>query len=193
MRVARLVLLGLAWLALAPLSAAVAQPSPPSAEAAIRAVLARWYEELAKREQGRLWDIVAPGYIDSTPPAYHAKTPSRALGPRVFVSLPAQALKFAWEVESLRRDSRFARVQVWERGYFYAFAAQKTYERAAATTFILERDDGDGRWRIAAHQSGSYGIPPGKVTDPMPDLRAHFYATEGKDRDPAADALGDPR
>jgi hypothetical protein len=97
-------------------------------------------------------------------------------------------LKFAWEIDSIRRDSRFARVEVWERGYFYAFAAQKTYENAAATSFILERSEKDGRWRIAAHQSGSYGIPPNKVTDPMPDLRAFYYSTEGRGRDPAADA-----
>ena len=73
-------------------------------------------------------------------------------------------------------------------GYVYAFAAQRTYENAAATSFILERSGKDGRWRIAAHQSGSYGIPPDKITRPMPDLRTLFYATEGKDRDPAADA-----
>jgi hypothetical protein len=191
MRATRLILFCLAWLVLAP--PAGARPSPPSPEAAIRALLSRWYEELAKREQGRLWDIVAPNYIEASPPTYHADTPSRALGPRVFASLPAQALKFSWEVEELRLDSRFARVRVWERGYFYAFAAGKTFERATATTFILERDEGDGRWRIAAHQSGSYGIPPGKVTDPMPDLRALFYATEGKDRDPDADAPAAPR
>lgn len=77
---------------------------------------------------------------------------------------------------------------MWERGYFYAWAVQKTYERPAATTFILERREEDGRWLILAHQSGSYGIPPNKITDPMPDLRGLFYATEGKHRDPAADA-----
>ncbi len=167
-----------------------AAPPPPSqpAEPAIRATIARWYEELAKREEGRTWDIVTPGFIDSTPPVYHARTRSRALGPRVYVSLPAQALKFAWEVDSIRLDPNFARVEVWERGYFYAWAAQTTYERASSTTFLLERQEKDGRWRIAAHQTGSYGIPPNKITDPMPDLRALYYSTEGKDRDAAADA-----
>jgi hypothetical protein len=176
----------LAWL-LALNPAAAARP-PAAAETAIRGTLARWYEELAKRERGRTWEIVAPGFIDSTPPVYHAPTESRALGPRVYASLPAQALKFDWEIESIRRDSSFARVEVWERGYFYAFAAQRTYERAAATTFILERRASDGRWLIAAHQSGGYGIPPNKVTRPMPDVRALYYATEGRNRDPAADS-----
>jgi hypothetical protein len=171
-------------LGLAPPTAATAAP----AEEEIRTTLSRWYEELAKKDKGRLWDLVAPGFIDASPPVHRAKTRSRAGGPRVYASLPAQALKFAWEVDSIRRDSSFAKVQVWEKGYFYAFAAQTTYERAAATTFILERRESDGRWLIAAHQSGGYGIPPNKITDPMPDLRAFFYATEGKDRDPAADA-----
>ena len=89
----------------------------------------------------------------------------------------------------MRIDPNFAKVDVWERGYFYAFAAQQTYERAVDTVFILERRQDDGSWLITAHQSGSYGIPPNKITDPMPDLRDLYYATEGKDRDPAADAL----
>ena len=164
-----------------------------SPEDGIRAAVARWYEELAKREKGRIGDLVAPGFIDSSPPWDHVDTGSRALGPRVYTSLPARALKFAYDIDSIRRDSTFARVQVWERGYFYAWAAQKTYERAASTTFVLEREAKDGSWRILAHRSDSIGIPPNKVTDPMPDLRALYYSTEGKDRDPARDALGGPR
>lgn len=168
---------------------ALATPSAAqSPDAEIRTTIGRWYEELAKKDKGHLWDLTAPGFIDASPPVYHAQTRSRAAGPRVYASLPAQALKFAWEIDSIRRDSSFAKVQVWERGYFYAWAAQKTYERAVATDFILERSEKDGRWRIAAHQSGGYGIPPHKITQPMPDLRAFYYATEGKDRDPAADA-----
>jgi hypothetical protein len=185
MGLTRLVAFCLALLIVPP---AAAQAPPASAEAGIRAALSRWYEELAKGEKGRLWDLTTPGYIDSSPPYDHVDTGSRALGPRIYTSLAAQALKFTWEVDSIRRDPSFARVQVWERGYFYAWAAGKTYERGAAATFILERSESDGRWRIAAHQSSSQGIPPNKVTDPMPDLRALFYATRGKDRDPAADA-----
>jgi hypothetical protein len=170
------------------LSPASAQAPRPSAEGGIRATLSRWYEELAKRDGGRINDLVTPGFIDSSPPVSYAKTRSRALGPRIYTSLAARALKFAWEIDSIRRDSSFARVEVWERGYFYAAAAQKTYENAAATSFILERSKKDGSWRIAAHQSGGYGVPPNKITDPMPDLRALYYSTQGKGRDPAADA-----
>ena len=72
--------------------------------------------------------------------------------------------------------------------YFYAAAAQVTYERVMDTIFIFERQEKDGRWMILAHQSGSYGIAPGEATNPMPDLRKLYYATKGKDRDPDADA-----
>jgi hypothetical protein len=65
---------------------------------------------------------------------------------------------------------------------------QQTYERAASTTFLLERRESDGAWLILAHQSSGQGIPPNRITDPMPDLRDLFYATEGKHRDPEADA-----
>ena len=168
---------------------ALASPSgAQSPDAGIRTTIGRWYEELAKRDKGRLNDLVTPAFIEASPPVTYAKTRSRALGPRIYGSLAARALKFSWEIDSVRRDSSFAKVQVWERGYFYAAAAQKTYENAAATTFILEKGEKDGRWRIAAHQSSSYGIPPNKITDPMPDLRDLYYSTEGKGRDPAADA-----
>lgn len=160
----------------------------PAVEGAIRSTLARWYEELGKKDEGRHYALFVPGYIDASPPIDHADTGSRALGPRVYGSLAARALRFSWEIDSIRRDSSFAKVRVWERGYFYAAAAQKTYENAAATTFILERSEKDGRWRIAAHESSTQGIPPNRITRPMPDLRALYYATVGKDRDPAADA-----
>jgi hypothetical protein len=167
---------------------AFAQARPARADDGIRVTLKRWYEELAKKEKGRLSDIVAPGFIEASPTYRHVDTGARKLGPRVYTALPARALQFAWEIDSIRRDSTFAKVQVWERGYFYAFAAQETYENAAATTFVLERRGSDGRWLILAHQSGGYGIPPNKITDPMPDLRALFYATEGIRRDPDRDA-----
>ena len=95
-----------------------------------------------------------------TPHYNYIDTGSAALGPRVYTSLPAEALQFAYDIDAMRIDPNFAKVDVWEHGYFYAFAAQQTYERAADTVFILERRQDDGRWLITAHQSGSYGIPP---------------------------------
>jgi hypothetical protein len=180
--------LGAFLLFLACAGPAFADAPAQAPEEAIRATVERWYDELARREEGRLWDVVAPGFIDASPTYRYLDTGSRARSPIVHTSLPAVALKFSYDVDSIRSDGSFAKVQVWERGYFYAWAAQKTYERAAATTFVLERRDEDGSWRILAHQSSSQGIPPNKLTDPMPDLRALYYATQGKGRDPAADA-----
>lgn len=168
---------------------AVAQePHATDDEAAIRAVIARWYEELAKRDEGRAWGLMAPRYIEASPHYSHIDTGAANLGPRVYTSLAAQALQFRHDIDAMRVDPNFAKVDVWERGYFYAFAAQKTYERAAGTLFVLERQETDGRWLILAHQSSSQGIPPNRITDPMPDLRELFYQTEGKGRDPDADA-----
>ena len=160
----------------------------PSPEAEIRTAVSRWYEELAKKDKGRVWNLVAPGFIDASPHYEHIDNGSAALGPRIYTSLAARALKFSYEIDAIRVDSNFARVQVWERGYFYAWAAQNSYELAAATTFVVERQEKDDRWLILAHQSTSQGIPPNRITDPMPDLRGLFYATEGRDRDPAKDA-----
>lgn len=157
---------------------------PADDEAAIRAVIARWYEELAKKEAGNPRTLTAPGFIDATPFYRYLDHGRASLGPRIYVSLAARALTFAYDVERLRIDPNFAKVDVWERGYFYASAAEKTYESAASTLFVLERQPKDGRWLILAHQSGSYGIPPNKITNPMPDLRDLYYATQGKTREP---------
>lgn len=175
------------WLALLLVLAPTAQ-AQGSREDQIRATIAAYYGELAKKDEGRINGLVAPGFIDASPHYFHSDNGSAALGPRIYNSLAAQALRFRYDVEAIRSDTSFARVHVWERGYFYAAAAQETYERAVQTTFLLERQEKDGRWLIIAHQSGSYGIPPNKVTDPMPDLRDQYYATEGKTRDPARDA-----
>jgi len=167
--------------------AAPATAQAPSADAQIRATIAEYYAELAKKDAGRPWRLEAPGFIDASPHYKHVNNGSAALGPRIFTSLPAQTPHFRYTIERVRADSSFAKVQVEERGYFYAAAAQVTYERSVSTDFIMERQE-DGRWLILAHQSGSYGIAPGRETRPMPDLRAHYYANEGKGRDPAADA-----
>lgn len=157
-------------------------------EAEIRAVIAQWYDEIKKKEDGHARRLTTPIPINPTPHYHHRDTGAASLGPRVYTALAATALEFTYDIERLKIDPNFAKVDVWERGYFYAWFAQKTNERAAATVFILERQDKDGRWLILAHQTSPQGIPPGKHTVPMPDLRDLFYATEGKDRDPEADA-----
>lgn len=158
------------------------------AETEIRAAIVRWYDELLKKQEGRVDLVVGRPFFEATRHYRYADDGSAALGPRIYSSLAARALQFTYDIEIKRVDPNFARVAVWERGYFYAAAAQRTYENAADSDFILERQEKDGKWRIVAYRSGSYGIPPGKRTDPMPDLRDLYYSTVGKDRDPEADA-----
>lgn len=158
------------------------------AEAEIRAAVAQWYDELMKKEEGRVDLVVGRPFFEATRYYHHVDTGAAVPGPRVYSSLAARALQFTYDIEIRRVDPNFARVAVSERGYFYAAAAQRTNESAADSDFILERQEKDGKWRIVAYRSGSYGIPPNMRTDPMPDLRDLYYSTVGKDRDPAADA-----
>jgi hypothetical protein len=137
-------------------------------ETAIRALLDEWYVQKRAAHGGNFYRLLAPGAIDASPGFYYVDTGARAIkGPPIHNSRAATALKFSHEITRLVRDARFARVQVWERGYFYAWAAQQTYERAESTTFVLEKQD-DGRWLVLAHQMSSVGIPPNMKTDPCP-------------------------
>lgn len=170
------------------------EPAQASDEAQIRAVISQWYAALQKRGtsaamlgQHGTWELFAPGGIDGGPSDTETNPQSLAMSPTISNELAARALKFAYDIDVLTIDPRFAKAIVWERGYFYAWAAQSTYENAASTLFLFEKQ-ADGRWLILAHEAQSIGIPPNKVTDPMPDLKSLFYETRGKGRDPAADA-----
>lgn len=181
-------------LLLAGLPAAAAEQARSADERAIRDVIAAWYEALQKRGPGPAmasrhahWRLFAPGAIDGGPRETETNPHSAAMSPSVSNELAARALTFTYAVDVLEIDPNFAKAIVWERGYFFAWAAQKTFESAASALFILEKQD-DGRWLILAHEASSTGIPPNKRTEPLPDLRTLFYATQGKDRDPAADA-----
>lgn len=163
------------------------EPGTDADAAAIRSVLARWYSELRPGGERRQWQLYAPGAIDGGPAETEINPHSRARSPTISNELAAKAMDFTYDVDVLKIDPRFAKAVVWERGYFYAWAAQKTYENAASALFVFERQPG-GHWLILAHQANSIGIPPNKITDPMPDLRERFYKTLGKERDPDADA-----
>ena len=156
-------------------------------EAAIRALIETWYVAHRAGADGRTDHLRAPGAIDASPGYFYADTSSAVAPPPTYNSLAHTALKFHHEVSSLDIDTRYAKARVWERGYTYAWAAQKTTERLGSATFVLEKQ-ADGRWLVLAHETHTVGIPPGLHTDPMPDLRDLFYSTVGKDRDPEADA-----
>lgn len=169
------------------LSGAPARAQAPADEVAIRELIDVWYAEHRAAEEGHPWALLAPGGIDESPGYTHVDTGAASLGPRLYTSLAATSLQFSHEITRLIADARLARVNVRERGYFYAWAAQRTYERLGSALFVLEKQD-DGLWRVLAHRSSTMGIPPNLKTEPMPDLRDLFYSTEGKDRDPQADA-----
>lgn len=186
MRIAAMIMSGLT--AVAP---AFAQTGD---EAKIRALIAEWYERVSHPQARQPWVLMAPGSIEGGPgyaeiPYQPPDTRSAAAysGPLINHELAARALRFVYDVDELVVNATLAKAEVWERGYFYAAAAQTTYELAVDTTFIFEKQ-ADGEWKILAHDGSSQGIPPNKVTDPMPDLRAEYYAKCGPACDPVADA-----
>jgi hypothetical protein len=186
----RFLFLILAMFAALPLAApAFAQESGD--EAKVKAVLADWYQRVGQREADRPWALMAPGSIDGGPgysePAEVNKSAAAYRGPWINNELAARALKFSYDIDALLIDDHLAKARVWERGYFYAWAAQQTYENAASALFVLEKQ-ADGEWKILAHEATSQGIPPNKITNPMPDLREMYYQGPGKSRDPAKDA-----
>jgi hypothetical protein len=162
-------------------------------EAKIRAVIADWYERVGEPQARAPWALMAPGGIDAGPG--YAEIPYQApehrsaaaySGPRINHELAARAMRFTYDIDRIVLNPDLARVDVWERGYFYAYAAQKTYELAVDTMFIFQKQP-NGEWKILLHEGSSQGIPPNKITDPMPDLRAEYYAG-CPTCDPVADA-----
>jgi hypothetical protein len=156
-------------------------------EIAIRELIGEWYAEHRAGPDGYPYRYLAPGGLDMAPGHFYPSTQSAALPPPVYNSLAHTALEFRHAITSLLINPNLAKVRVEERGYFYAWAAQTTYERHGSALFVLERDEKLG-WRVLAHNTNTVGFPPSLKTDPMPDLRELFYATQGKDRDPDADA-----
>jgi hypothetical protein len=163
-------------------------------EAKVKAVIAEWYKRVGRFKADAPWTLMAPGSIDGGP-GYSAPVDGDIDGQKAAVirgpwlnhELASKALKFEYDVDVLKVDARLAKAMVWERGYFYAWANQQTYENAASAMFVFEKMD-TGEWKILAHEANSIGIPPNKITNPMPDLRELYYSTIGKGRDPAADA-----
>lgn len=184
--------IALTVLALAATAPAFAQTADD--EAKIRAVIADWYVRVANPDAGKPWALMAPGGIDAGPgyaeiPHIPREQRSAAAysGPTINNELVAKAMRFSYEVDRMVVNPNLAKVDVWERGYFYASAAQKTYELAVDTVFVLEKRP-EGDWKILLHQGTSQGIPPNKITNPMPDLRDAYYAKCGPACDPVADA-----
>ena len=185
------------FIALTVLALAAATPAFAQAaddEAKIRAVIADWYVRVADPDDRSPWSLMAPGGIDAGPG--YAEIPYRAReersaaaysGPTINNELVAKAMRFTYDIDRLVLNADLAKVDVWERGYFYAAAAQKTYELAIDTMFVLEKRP-NGEWKILLHEGSSQGISPNKITNPMPDLHDEYYTRCGPACDPVADA-----
>lgn len=185
------VLIVLAVMSATPAIAQAIEDERPEDVSKIREVIADWYERIGQSPANAPWVLMAPGSIKSGPgysvPADLHSGSAAIRGPFLNHELAARALKFSYDIDVLKVDARLAKAIVWERGYFYAWAAQKTYENAASTLFVLEKQT-NGEWKILAHEANSIGIPPNKITDPMPDLKGLYYRRCGPSCDPAEDA-----
>jgi hypothetical protein len=143
----------------------------------VRTLIDEWYLELQEGDEGHGYRLFAPGAIVGicSCPTHPDGTPVKSYVSPLTQELAYLALKFSYEIEKLRIDENFARAEVWERGWFYAaWSTQQSYENAARSTFILERD-GNGDWKIAAFTSRKSAVKPEHADDPMPDMRGEFY------------------
>ena len=144
-----------------------------TAEDEVRAFIAQWYAELRKGEEARVYPLMAPaGAVLPTMCPDRCGPQPRVMkiqkGPPFPHLLVVRAKQFAYEIRDARIEQTLARVDVWERGWFWAWAAQQTYENAASATFYLEKRE--GQWKVALYRSDSRAVHPEHKNDPMPDL-----------------------
>lgn len=144
-------------------------------EEQVRSAIAAWYAELQKGPDGRMYTLTTPQPIlehcECLPPDI---TPAKYALPVFRDELAYSALKFSYEIDALRIDDDFARVEVWERGWYYAGSSKVTYENDADTTFVLERDD-DNRWQVLAYTARRSAVHPKHADEPRPDLREEYF------------------
>jgi hypothetical protein len=145
-----------------------------TAEDEVNAFIAQWYAELRKGEEAHIYPLMAPvGAVLPTICPDRCGPQPRVMkikkGPPFPHLLAARAQQFAYEIRDARVEQTLARVDVWERGWFWAWATQQTYENAALATFYLEKRDGQG-WKVALYRSDSSAVHPKHKNDPMPDL-----------------------
>ncbi len=140
---------------------------------AVEQLIANWYAELRKREDPRLYSMLAPAgmILPQHCPDRCGPQPRMLIikkGERFSHFLAVRAEKFSYEIERSQVDASLARIDVWERGWTYAWAAKQTYQSAASAMFILEkRAEG---WKVLVYKSEARAIHPKHKDDPMPDL-----------------------
>lgn len=142
-------------------------------EADVRALIAGWYAEMRKGNEARPWTLMAPGGMllprecpDQCGPLPRVAKPRDPYSP---FYLARRAKKFAHEITRLRVERTLARVDVWERGWDYAWALKKTTQSAASGLFILEKRPGKA-WKVLLYESEVRALRPQDQDGPPPDL-----------------------
>ena len=142
-------------------------------QSAAQQLISDWYVELRKGEDVRLYSMLAPmGMILPQHCPDRCGPQPRMLklkkGEQFADFLAVRAEKFSYEIERSQVEESLARIDVWERGWTYAWAAKQTYQTAASAMFILEkRTEG---WKVLVYRSESRAIHSKHKDDPMPDL-----------------------
>lgn len=169
--------IALSLLALSASAPAFAQTTDERAR--VFALIAEWYERISHFEARALGAYGPRRRRRRTGlcrgPLY---SPVAAQRRRLFRAAHQHRVGLAGDEARLRHrrlilNADLAKVDVWERGYFFAAAAQKTYERGVDVVFVLQKMD-TGQWNILAHKATLEGIPPNKITNRMPDPRDEY-------------------
>lgn len=166
---------------LAALAVAAPQPAPAStlvSDAPVRQLIDDWYKR-AKADESP-YPLIASGAVLDWPKVDDCGPKPAYAQPRPPFELAATALRFDYEIRKLTMHDDLAKAVVWERGWFYAWAAEKSYQTAVETTFVLEKDR-DGHWKVLAHAPHPTAIHPDHVDDPMPDLKDEWEARQRKE------------
>jgi hypothetical protein len=139
----------------------------------VRNLIAEWYAQMRKGEPARPWTLMAPGGVllpqecpDQCGPRARVAQPT---GPYNSYYLARRSKAFEYEITRIRVEQTLARVDVWERGFSYAWALKKTTQAAAAATFILEKRSDEG-WKVLLYRSESRALRPKDRDAAIPDL-----------------------
>ena len=149
-------------------------PGRAADDGAVLSLISQWYQELRKGRAGRRLQLMAPGaeLLPRRCPDRCGPQP-RALSPLERIAYPhylaERAQEFTYEVERLTVEATLARVDVWERGFDYAPALEKTTQSAADAVFILEKREGEG-WKVLLYRSLVRAVRAKDKDAPLPDL-----------------------
>ncbi len=146
-----------------------------ASDAPIRRLIEEWYARAKAGESP--FPLIAASAVLDWPKVDDCGPQPAYVRPRPPFELAALALKFDYEIHQLTANADLAKAVVWERGWFYAWAAEKTYQTAVRTTFVFEKDR-DGTWKVLAHAPNSIAIHPDHADDPMPDLKPLWEAQQ---------------